>query len=131
MCGVTYPQMGSKLSFGGFYKKKSVQIWIKWHLATARVKICKIFKCSFLAIANRFPSRTHGDMANWIFKLWDPLAPDLWVSPTKICAFRTRGVKSYHLSKTEGNRSCFRYSLVYPLRPGCLCPVRNQLKQLL
>ena len=26
-------------------------------------------------------------MVNWIFKLWDPLAPDLWASPTKICAF--------------------------------------------
>ena len=39
-------------------------------------------------------------MANWIFKLWDPLAPDLWASPTNFTP---------HPGKKK-----FRYSLVLP-----------------
>ena len=71
------------------------------------------FKCSFVANANRFLLIRAELTEIWLIEL-DPLAPDLWANPTKICASRTRGVKRYHLSKTEGNRCCFRYSLVYP-----------------
>ena len=50
MCGVAYPKIGSKWSFGGF--KKVDPKMDKMISGTARVKISKKFKCSFVAIAN-------------------------------------------------------------------------------
>ena len=49
--------------------------------------------------------------------------------PSSRPASRNRRVKSYHLSKTEGNRSCFRYSLFSPkiaLMKFSLCMAMKQ-----